>query len=103
MVEHCGAFPVLLLVDRKNNSIILNNLTAALRRVPCFTVGYCWTNLIILDSSMVEHSAVNRVVAGSSPARGVYNLIVLFGSVVKRLRHRPFTAVTRVQFPSESL
>ena len=24
------------------------------------------------------------------------------GSVVKRLRHRPFTAVTRVQFPSES-
>ena len=28
-------------------------------------------NRIILDSSMVEHSAVNRVVAGSSPARGV--------------------------------
>ena len=26
---------------------------------------------IVLDSSMVEHSAVNRVVAGSSPARGV--------------------------------
>ena len=26
---------------------------------------------IFLDSSMVEHSAVNRVVAGSSPARGV--------------------------------
>ena len=26
-----------------------------------------------------------------------------FGSVVKRLRHRPFTAVTRVRFPSESL
>ena len=25
------------------------------------------------------------------------------GSVVKRLRHRPFTAVTRVRFPSESL
>ena len=59
-----------------------------------------------LDSSMVEHAAVNRGVAGSSPARGArqrsrcyrYN----FGSVVKRLRHRPFTAVTRVQFPSES-
>ena len=46
---------------------------------------------------MVEHSAVNRVVAGSSPARGVDGL------VVKRLRHRPFTAVTRVRFPSESL
>ena len=28
------------------------------------------TYIIILDSSMVEHSAVNRVVAGSSPARG---------------------------------
>ena len=28
------------------------------------------THTIILDSSMVEHSAVNRVVAGSSPARG---------------------------------
>ena len=24
------------------------------------------------------------------------------GSLVKRLRHRPFTAVTRVRFPSES-
>ena len=32
------------------------------------------------------------------PTRGVF-----FGSVVKRLRHRPFTAVTRVRFPSESL
>ena len=28
---------------------------------------------------------------------------IKFGSVVKRLRHRPFTAVTRVRFPSESL
>ena len=26
---------------------------------------------IVLDSSMVEHSAVNRVVVGSSPTRGV--------------------------------
>ena len=52
---------------------------------------------MILDSSMVEHSAVNRVVAGSSPARGVDGL------VVKRLRHRPFTAVTGVQIPLESL
>ena len=31
------------------------------------------------------------------------NFPILFGSVVKRLRHRPFTAVTRVRFPSESL
>ena len=27
---------------------------------------------VILDSSMVEHSAVNRVVVGSSPTRGVF-------------------------------
>ncbi len=26
---------------------------------------------VFLDSSMVEHSAVNRVVVGSSPTRGV--------------------------------
>ena len=53
---------------------------------------------------MVEHSAVNRVVAGSSPARGAKMKILTkkAGSVVKRLRHRPFTAVTRVRFPSES-
>ena len=67
-----------------------------------------------LDSSMVEHAAVNRGVVGSSPTRGVFLNTEVFrdgfdedqpkisGSVVKRLRHRPFTAVTRVQFPSES-
>ena len=33
-------------------------------------------NGIFLDSSMVEHSAVNRVVAGSSPARGVSEYLV---------------------------
>ena len=27
---------------------------------------------------------------------------MIFGSMVKRLRHRPFTAVTRVRFPLES-
>ncbi len=34
---------------------------------------------IVLDSSMVEHTAVNRGVAGSSPARGV----LLYGAVAK--------------------
>ena len=48
---------------------------------------------------MVEHSAVNRVVVGSSPTRGVFFFL---GSMVKRLRHRPFTAVTGVQIPLES-
>ena len=75
-------------------------------------------SFIFLDSSMVEHSAVNRVVVGSSPTRGVsvftkklysrvlrdrdaYHLLEIAdtGPLVKRLRHRPFTAVTRVRFP----
>ena len=76
--------------------------------------GFEGTNLIFLDSSMVEHSAVNRVVVGSSPTRGAHagnsvniksgkkNPTRIFGSMVKRLRHRPFTAVTRVRFPLES-
>ena len=39
-----------------------------------FTVcGFEGTNFIFLDSSMVEHSAVNRGVVGSSPTRGVFS------------------------------
>ena len=57
---------------------------------------------------MVEHSAVNRVVVGSSPTRGAAAAAApsrerTSGSMVKRLRHRPFTAVTWVQIPLESL
>ena len=41
-----------------------------------FGIGFEGTSLkkeeVILDSSMVEHSAVNRVVVGSSPTRGVF-------------------------------
>ena len=48
---------------------------------------------LILDSSAVEHPAVNRRVVGSNPTRGVY------GPLVKGLRHRLFTAVTRVRIP----
>ena len=55
----------------------------------------------------VEHSAVNRSVVGSSPTGGVYSeheaRYQIYGSMVKRLRHRPFTAVTGVQIPLESL
>ena len=59
-------------------------------------------------AQLVEHAAVNRAVVGSSPTRGVFFdcrsvFVKLPGSMVKRLRHRPFTAVTRVRFPSESL
>ena len=49
---------------------------------------------------------VNHDVVGSSPTWGVDVSIeaneIVYGSVVKRLRHRPFTAVTRVRFSSES-
>ena len=56
----------------------------------------------------VEHAAVNRAVVGSSPTRGVmesrtHHVRKLLahrarnGSLVKWLRHRPFTAVTGVQ------
>ena len=73
---------------------------------------------------MVELSAVNRSVAGSSPACGAIASIaqlvehfhgkeevtgsspvgsldekIKYGPLVKRLRHRPFTAVTRVRIP----
>ena len=44
----------------------------------------CYTVSVFLDSSMVEHSAVNRVVAGSSPARGVKHLVreILLGAYI---------------------
>ena len=80
----------------------------------------------------VEHAAVNRGVVGSSPTQGVKALNEVFsslvrsrtglgkvfknlirgcvmaekklkGPMVKRLRHRPFTAVTGVQIPLGSL
>ena len=59
-------------------------------------------------AQLVEHAAVNRAVVGSSPTRGVFFdyrsvFVKLPGSMVKRLRHRPFTAVTRVRFPLGSL
>ena len=55
-------------------------------------------------AQLVERMTVNHDVVGSSPTWGGRNRKELnFGSVVKRLRHRPFTAVTRVRFPSESL
>ena len=38
---------------------------------------------VFLDSSMVEHTAVNRDVVGSSPTRGVFLNIRLRGQAVK--------------------
>src|SRR5699024_7016475 len=83
---------------------------------------------IFHSSSAVEQSAVNRSVAGSNPAcgamescpswlkehdwkscrpqprsRGFESLALrhpsIYGPLVKWLRHRPFTAVTRVRIP----
>ena len=98
---------------------ITDKIIAYVSRLPTHDFISCaltYVTRIFLDSSMVEHSAVNRVVVGSSPTRGVRSFVrrkcgafsdglrsKTFGSVVKRLRHRPFTAVTRVRFPSESL
>ena len=48
-------------------------------------------------AQQVEQSAVNRSVVGSSPTRGAIQ-----GPLVKRLRHRPFTAVSGVRFPHGS-
>ena len=75
-------------------------------------------------AQLVEQSAVNRSVVGSSPTRGAIHdslaqlaehltfnqgvprssrgWVTNFGPLVKRLRHRPFTAVSRVRFPDGS-
>ena len=53
-----------LLVQReKHQCVVLKVLT--------FTFHKFLYGVLFLDSSMVEHSAVNRVVVGSSPTRGV--------------------------------
>ena len=59
-------------------------------------------------AQVVEHLTFNQVVRGSSP-RWLTNplglekvLVKISGPVVKRLRHRPFTAETWVRFPSGS-
>jgi hypothetical protein len=79
------------------------------------------TSTMFLDSSAVEHPTVNRRVVGSNPTRGanvapIAQLVECIhgkdevtssslvgssriGPMVKRLRHRPFTAVTRVRIP----
>ena len=63
----------------------VKRMIGLVRRLPCFVnclyevlraqCSYCFymndhRNSTFLDSSMVEHSAVNRVVVGSSPTRG---------------------------------
>ena len=53
---------------------------------------------IILDSSAVEHSAVNRTVTGSNPVQGVF-----YGLLVEWLRCVPFTDETRGSIPLQAM
>ena len=66
--------------------------------------------------SWLEYSVHTRLVVGSNPTAAtnsthlptkvflyrVFTRTIEYGPVVKRLRHRPFTAVTRVRFSSGS-
>ena len=78
-LRHCPKKNLQKGLTRKPQSLILNSVD---KTFP--------------DSSMVEHSTVNRVVVSSSLTRGAN------GRMVKRLRHRPFTAVSGVRFPLRS-
>ena len=75
-LRHCPKKNLQKGLTRKPQSLILNNVD---KTFP--------------DSSMVEHSTVNRVVVSSSLTRGAN------GRMVKRLRHRPFTAVSGGSIP----
>ena len=48
------------------------------------------SNTVFLDSSMVEHTAVNRGVVGSSPTRGARkHLMSAFDKTVERMGEKP--------------
>ena len=105
---------------------IFKNINPYVSKLP---TDYVYENTPLVEhtyssiAQSVEHSAVNRSVVGSSPTWGVARNGELLckakerrvesfeerygwlrsaktlGSLVKRSRHRPFTAVTRVRFP----
>ena len=84
-IYHKGSIPVLYL---------LTVLVAVTKRLPIENIKKISKNkkkYVDKLSKMLYNSIVVNLTAYHS------------GSVVKRLRHRPFTAVTRVRFPSESL
>ena len=83
-----------------SSSTICGNSSAVEHRLA--KAGVASSNLVSRSihssiAQLVEQSAVNRSVVGSSPTRGAN-----IGPLVKRLRHRPFTAVSRVRFPDGS-
>ena len=53
----------------------------------------------MLIAQLVEHFHGKEEVTGSSPVGSLGIGLKLFGPLVKWLRHRPFTAVTRVRIP----
>ncbi len=64
------------------------------------TCGAIFMNFSLADASIaqqVEHFHGKEEVSGSSPLGS--SVTKLTGPLVKRLRHRPFTAVTRVRIP----
>ena len=106
-----------------NTEVKLSSADGSWDLVPV-RVGRCQA-ILFRSSSAVELSAVNRSVVGSIPTctqssswpkdtigNRVYvtsvsrvripcsrHRILIFGPLVKWLRHRPFTAVTRVRIP----
>ena len=116
-----GGISALFLYDRKLRPIMFlsndaiknlqNKFLKNFEKSVDKTDNLSYNNLVVHDNTAtksntkyssiaqsVEHAAVNRAVVGSSPTRGARSMETRnFGPMVKRLRHRPFTAVTRVQ------
>ena len=108
-----------------NTEVKLSSADGSWDLVPV-RVGRCQA-ILFRSSSAVELSAVNRSVVGSIPTCGAIGELsgwpkstignrvyvkrikgsnplsaigfIMFGPLVKWLRHRPFTAVTRVRIP----
>ena len=108
-----------------NTEVKLSSADGSWDLVPV-RVGRCQA-ILFRSSSAVELSAVNRSVVGSIPTCGAIGELselakehdwkscirhnqgfesllsaigfIIFGPLVKWLRHRPFTAVTRVRIP----
>ena len=73
----------------RTKRVILKESTKVLDRIRMYKIYLMCSfertvySFIFLDSSMVEHSAVNRVVVGSSPTRGAVRIIM----IVKQVGH----------------
>ena len=71
----------------RTKRVILKESTKVLDRIRMYKIYLMCSfertvySFIFLDSSMVEHSAVNRVVVGSSPTRGAVRIIMIVKQV----------------------